>query len=67
LNASAKEELKKENDIVYVPVQIAVCRTGAERYYDLQTLRYREEMERKLKTGAVKLEEVGKVYQAGPC
>jgi hypothetical protein len=32
---------------------------------DRQTLHYLEEMERKLKTGAFELQEVGKVYQAG--
>jgi hypothetical protein len=35
-----KKELKKGNDNVYVLIQILVCRTYGERYYDRPTIRY---------------------------
>ena len=56
-----REELKLENDIVYVSIAIPVCRTCGERYYDRRTVHYLEEVEQKLKDGKVKLQEVEKV------
>lgn len=56
-----KEELKVKNDIVYVPIQIPVCRACGERYYDRQTIRFLEEVERKLSEGKVNLQQVGKI------
>lgn len=56
-----KEELKVKDDIVYVPIQIPVCRTCGERYYDRQTIRFLEEVERKLSEGKVNLQQVGKI------
>ena len=56
-----KEELKLKSDIVYVPIQILVCRACGERYYDRRTVRFLEEAEAKLKEGKASLEEVGKV------
>jgi YgiT-type zinc finger domain-containing protein len=56
-----KEELRRKNDIVYVPIRIPVCRTCGERYYDRRTIRFLEDVEQKLKAGKVPLQEVGKV------
>ncbi len=56
-----REELKVENNIVYVPIQILVCRTCGERYYDRRTIRFLEEVDRQLKEGKANLQEVGKV------
>lgn len=56
-----KEELKVKNDIVYVPIQILVCRACGERYYDRRTIRFLEEVEKKLREGKANLQEVGKV------
>jgi YgiT-type zinc finger domain-containing protein len=60
-----KEELYYNNNIVYVPVQVLVCKTCGERYYDRRTMRFLEEVERKLKTETVKLKEVGKLLMYG--
>jgi YgiT-type zinc finger domain-containing protein len=39
----AKEEIKVDNDIVYVSIQTPVCRACGERYYDRRTVRFLEE------------------------
>jgi len=62
----AREELKVENDIVYVPMQILVCRACGERYYDRRTIRFLEEVDRQLKEGKANLQEVGKVLELAP-
>ena len=59
--ADVQEDVRIENDIVQVPMQIPVCRTCGERYYDRRTVRFLEEVERKLKEGKAVLREVGKV------
>ena len=58
-----REELKVENDIVYVPIQIPVCQACGERYYDRRTIRFLEEVDRQLKEGKANLQEVGKVLE----
>ena len=56
-----REELKVENNIIYVLVHTPVCRTCGERYYDRRTIRFLEEVDRQLKEGKANLQEVGKV------
>jgi YgiT-type zinc finger domain-containing protein len=58
---AVREELSITNDVVYVPINIPVCRTCGERYYDRQTIRFLEEAERRLREGKAHLQEVGKV------
>ncbi len=60
-----QEELRVQNDIVYVPIRIPVCRSCGERYYDRRTVRFLEEAEAKLKEGTANLREVGKVLVYG--
>ena len=60
-----KEELYYDNNIVYVPVKVLVCSTCGERYYDRRTMRFLEEVEKKLKTETVKLKQVGKLLLYG--
>lgn len=60
-----KEELYYNNDIVHVPVKVLVCSTCGERYYDRQTMRFLEKVERELKTNTAKLKEVGKLLMYG--
>ncbi len=55
------EELELKTDIVYVPIQIPVCRACGERYYGRRTVRFLEEAEAKLREGKANFEEVGKV------
>ena len=56
-----KEEVKVGSDIVYVPIQVPVCGTCGEWYYDRQTMLYLEDVTQKLKAGETPLREVGKV------
>ena len=64
--SEVKEELKVENNIIYVPIHIPVCRSCGERYYDRRTIRFLEEVDRQLKEGKAKLQEVGKVLEVAP-
>ena len=56
-----EEELKRGNDIVYVPIEVLVCSSCGERYYDRKTIRHLEEGELDLKSGEANLQEVGRV------
>jgi YgiT-type zinc finger domain-containing protein len=60
-----KEELRRKNDIVWVPIRIPVCRTCGERYYDRRTIRFLEDVEQKLRAGKAPLQEVGRVLTYG--
>ena len=60
-----REELRVENNIVYVPIRIPVCRACGERYYDRRTVRFLEEVDQRLREGKVDLQEVGKVLVYG--
>ena len=66
LVTAVKEELRVENNIVYVPIQIPVCQACGERYYDRRTIRLLEEVDRQLKEGTAKLQEIGKVLEISP-
>jgi hypothetical protein len=59
--AEVKEEIRVENDIVYVPIRIPVCRACEERYYDRRTVRFLEDSEQRSRAGTANLQEVGKV------
>lgn len=56
-----REDLTAGNDIVYVSVKVLACQTCGERYYDRRTMRFLEDVERRLKEGQAELREVGKV------
>ncbi len=58
--AAVKEEMKIGKDIVYLPINIPVCTSCGERYYDRRTVKYLENEEQRLKNGKVVLNEVGK-------
>jgi YgiT-type zinc finger domain-containing protein len=55
------EETIIENDIVYIPVDVLVCKTCGERYYDRETKRYLEDTFNKLKLKNIELKEIGKI------
>ena len=59
------EEVRVENDIVFVPAKVSVCQTCGERYYDRKTVRFLEKAREELRKGQRPLEEVGKVLRYG--
>lgn len=46
-----KEEIMVGKEIVYLPINIPVCTTCGERYYDRRTIQYIEKEEQRLKEG----------------
>lgn len=62
---AVQEELKIENNIVYVPIHTHVCHACGERYYDRRTIRFLEEVKRQLQEEGASLQEVGKVLVYG--
>jgi YgiT-type zinc finger domain-containing protein len=56
-----KEEIKIGNDIIFVPIEIPVCNSCGERYYERKTLQKLEEIEFRLKNKEINVKEVGKV------
>jgi YgiT-type zinc finger domain-containing protein len=55
------EEVQVENDVVFIPVEVMVCKTCGERYYDRKTKRYLEETTQEIRKGSAHLHEIGKV------
>jgi len=56
-----KEEFAIDNDIVYIPIKVPVCKNCGEQYYDRRTMQFLEEIEQKLSKKQIPLKEVGKV------
>ena len=63
--AEVREEFAVGNDVVYVPVQVPVCKNCGERYYDRRTMQFLEEVEEKLHKKGPELKEIGKVLMYG--
>jgi YgiT-type zinc finger domain-containing protein len=60
---SVEEEIKWDKDILLMPLEVLVCLSCGERYYDRKTMKKIEEMRAKLKQHDLKVEEVGKVLR----
>lgn len=60
---SVEEEIRSDKDILLIPVEVLVCLSCGERYYDKKTMKKIEEMRSKLKKHDLKVEEVGKVLR----
>ena len=56
-----KEKSILGNDVIYIPVNVLVCQSCGERYYDRRTMQFLEGIEKKIKKTTVKLKEIGKV------
>lgn len=61
---AVEEELKMEHDIVLVPMDVMVCQSCGERYYDTKTMRKLEDTRDQLKRNDLAVEDVGKVLRA---
>jgi len=58
-----EEEIRAEQDIVLVPIEVLVCQNCGERYYDRKNMKKLEEMRTRLKNHDLEVEEVGKVLR----
>ena len=59
--SDVNEEITLDNNIVYIPIKVSLCKTCGERYYDRRTMEFLEEVEKKIRLEQVKLKEIGKV------
>jgi len=59
-----EEEIRIGNDIVFVPIDVLVCTSCNERYYDRNTLKKLEKLEKELKKDRSNLRPIGTVLQA---
>ena len=60
---SVEEEIRSDKDILLMPLEVLICLSCGERYYDRKTMKKIEEMRSKLKKHDLKVEEVGKVLR----
>ena len=58
------EQIRTEKDIVLIPMNILVCSSCGERYYDRKAMKKIEEIRSKLKNQDLEVKEVGKVMRA---
>ena len=65
-NATVQERIPVGNDIVLVPIEVLVCKSCGERFYDRSTMRRLEEIEDDLAARKRPLREVGKVLELVP-
>ena len=59
-----EEEIKHDNDIVLIPMEVLVCLSCGERYYDRKTMRKLEDIRAKLRIHELEVEDVGKVLRS---
>jgi len=57
------EEIKLENDLVMVNVNVLVCSSCGERYYDKKAMNKIEETRSRLQKRDLAMDEVGKVFK----
>ncbi|MDF3822650.1 YgiT-type zinc finger protein [Leptospira sp. 96542] len=55
------EEIHNGNDIIYVKLNIPVCSSCGERYYDRKTIKHLEEIQKSVTFDSSHLSEIGKV------
>jgi len=56
-----EEEVKSGRDIILVPMEVLVCTSCGERYYDTKAMKKIENIRERLKRHDLEVEEVGKV------
>jgi YgiT-type zinc finger domain-containing protein len=58
-----EEEIKSETDIFLVPMQVLVCSSCGERYYDKAAMKKIEEMRSRIKEKSLDGKEVGRILR----
>ena len=56
------EEIRSDRDILLIPMEVLVCLSCGERYYDRKAMRRIEEVRTKLKGHDLRVKEVGKIW-----
>ena len=59
-----EEEIKSGKDIVLISLEVLVCQSCGERYYDRKTMQKIEVVRSRLRKHDLKVEEVGRVLRA---
>lgn len=57
------EEIKFENDIILVPIEVLVCNNCGERYYERKTIQRLESLKEKITKKEIPFENIGKVFR----
>ena len=60
---TVEEEFRSESDIFLVPMDVLVCSSCGERYYDRKAMRKIEDMRSKIKEKSLDAREVGRVLR----
>ena len=58
-----EEEIRKNSDVILVPIEVLVCQGCGERYYDRRTMKRLEEIEQSIKEKRTSLQKVGRVLR----
>jgi YgiT-type zinc finger domain-containing protein len=58
------EEMRSGSDIFLVPMDVLVCSSCGERYYDRKAMRKIEEIRSRIKEKSLEAKEVGRVLRA---
>lgn len=61
-----EEEVKSGRDIILVPMEVLVCMSCGERYYDRKAIKKIENIRERLKKHDLEVLEVGKVLLTSP-
>ena len=60
---TVEEEIKSGSDIFLVPMQVLVCSSCGERYFDRKAMKQIEEMRCRIKEKNLQFKEVGRVLR----
>jgi YgiT-type zinc finger domain-containing protein len=58
-----EEEIRKNSDVILVPIEVLVCEGCGERYYDRRTMKRLEDIEQSIKEKRASLQKVGRVLR----
>ncbi len=58
-----EEEIRKNSDVILVPIEVLVCEGCGERYYDRRTMKRLEDIEQSIKEKRTSLQKVGRVLR----
>jgi YgiT-type zinc finger domain-containing protein len=58
-----EEEIRSGNNILLFPMEVLVCPSCGERYYDRKAMKKIEQMRSKLQRRDLEVEEIGKIFK----